>query len=154
MNKNHHAKCLLLHGDSFNSSIFTVHFFCFYFFNACALKSRRKCHYTHFYEFVNLLFETGRQENAISNSQTFSTMNMSSLMSLVPVKSSDTVNSYNKVLHCDEMACCIWYGESETVPWVTHLSPAQSLCSFQLYGISTSILTNIDLTFIMSSVTQ
>lgn len=78
--------------------------------------------------FVNSLFETGRQEKAISNSKTFSTMNMSSLMSLVPEKTSDTLHFYSKLLHCNVTACCIWYmvAESKTVLWFTHLSAAHS----------------------------
>lgn len=53
-------------------------------------------------------------------------MNMPSRMSPVPEKTSDTVNFYSKLLHCDETACCIWYtvAESQTVLWVTHLSAA------------------------------
>lgn len=148
------AVCRVIASTQYSQFISPVFLFFFFVFeDVCFLKPHRKCHYTHPCEFVNSLFETGRQEKAISNSETFSTMNMFSLMSLVPIKTSDTVNFDNKLLCCDETACCIWYMKSKTVLWVTHLSAAHSFCSFQLYGISTSIPTNIDLTFIMLSAT-
>lgn len=155
---NTRGKCLLFAGWELRHNIHSsfLLFFCLLLDgDVCPLKSHRKCHFTHPCEFVNSLLEICSQEKAISSCRTFSTPNMSSLMSPVPVKTSDAVHFYNKLLHCDETPCCIWYvvAESKTVLWVTHLSAAHSFCSFQLYGRSTFILTNIDLTFTASSVT-
>lgn len=84
---------------------------------------------THPCEFVNSLFETGRQEKAISNSRTFCNMNMSSLMSLVPVKKPQALKIFT-------INCCIlvrqhaifgiWWLKVKTVLLVTRLSAASS----------------------------
>lgn len=105
------------------ASIFTVHFSClfiylFIFFDVCSLKPRRKCHYTHPCEFVISVFETGRQEKAISNSKTFSTTNMSSL---------NVSGSCKNLRHCIEMACCIWYTEADSKSPLGYTSVSCSL---------------------------